>query len=43
MNVCMSATTNKVVSVLKEMGKIDNKKIDYLTIHKLMRINGLNR
>ena len=38
MNVCMSATTNKAVSVLKEMGKIDNKKIDYLTIHKLMRI-----
>jgi hypothetical protein len=38
MNVCMSATTNKAVSVLKEMGKIENKKIDYLTIHKLMRI-----
>ena len=34
----MSATTNKAVSVLKEMGKIENKKIDYLTIHKLMKI-----
>ena len=34
----MSATTNKAVSVLKEMGKVENKKIDYLTIHKLMKI-----
>ena len=25
MNICMSATTNKAVSVLKEMGKIENK------------------
>ena len=38
LNICMSATTNKAVSVLKEMGKVENKKIDYLTIHKLMKI-----
>ncbi len=38
LNVCMSATTNKAVSVLKQMGSIKNKKIDYLTIHKLMKI-----
>tara|TARA_B100000989_G_scaffold298244_1_gene286699 strand:+ start:450 stop:2135 length:1686 start_codon:yes stop_codon:yes gene_type:complete len=38
MSVCMSATTNKAVNVLKKMGKGDNKKIDYLTIHKLLKI-----
>jgi hypothetical protein len=38
LNICMSATTNKAVHVLKKMGKVDNKKIDYLTIHKLLRI-----
>ena len=34
----MSATTNKAVSVLKGAGKVENKKGDYLTIHKLMKI-----
>lgn len=38
MNICMSATTNKAVHVLKKMGKVDSKKIDYLTIHKLLKI-----
>ena len=38
MKICMSATTNKAVSVLKQMGSVKNKKIDYLTIHKLMKI-----
>ena len=38
MNICMSATTNKAVNVLKKMGKETNKKIDYLTIHKLLKI-----
>lgn len=38
MSICMSATTNKAVNVLKKMGKGDNKRIDYLTIHKLLKI-----
>lgn len=38
LKVCMSATTNKAVQVLKKMGDLGNKKVDYLTIHKLLRI-----
>ena len=35
--IVFSATTNKAVSVLKQLSKID-KKVDFLTIHKLLNI-----
>ena len=35
--IVFSATTNKAVSVLKQLSKID-RKVDFLTIHKLLNI-----